>query len=343
MQRFFILGVALAAAGCRGASGESAPSPSAPALIRTAPVIRERVARPLIATGMLSPKDEIALSFKVGGVVNRILVDDGSIVRAGDTLASLELSEIDAAVTRARSAAEKAERDLGRADRLYRDSVVTLTQLQDTRTAAQVASADLDAALFNRRYAVITAPSSGVILDRQAEPGELVTVGRTILSLGSVARGSVVRVGLADRDAVRIHRGDAAVVHFDALPGREFPGRVTEIAAAAETATGTFRVEVAIRERGGPASGLIGRVTIQPSEAILATVIPLEAVLEADGDQASVFVLSDDGASVSRRLVTLGSIAGDRVVVTRGLEGVRSVVTAGAAYLRDGQAVREAR
>lgn len=336
-----VLTVAVAAASCRGASGEVARPAPAVVSVRVAPVSEAVVAPSVTATGTLSPKEAVALSFKIGGVVSRILVDPGATVRAGDTLAALELGEIDAAVARAQSATEKADRDAARAERLYGDSVFTLSQLQDTRTQAQVAHADLETALFNRRYAVITAPAAGVILERQAEPGELVSAGRPVVVLGSRARGSVLRVGLADHDVVRVHRGDAAVVRFDALPDRQFQGRVGEIAAAAEPATGTYAVEIALPGAATLASGLVGQVEIHPSAGRRATVVPIEALLEADGDQATVYVLSSDGTSAERRRITVGFVTGDRVAVVRGLEGTRAVITDGAAYLRDGQAVKE--
>jgi RND family efflux transporter MFP subunit len=328
---------------CSGASGNSVPDPRAvAALVRTAPVTHEVLAPPVVATGTLGPKEEIALSFKIGGVISRVVVDAGARVRAGESLAALDLREIDAAVTRAQSAADKAERDLARARRLYGDSVVTLSQLQDAETGAQVSRADLESARFNRRYAVIVAPAGGVILRRQAEPGELVAPGAPVLVLGSNGRGAVVRVGLADRDVVRVRRGDRAVVRFDALPDREFTGRVTEIAAAAEPSTGTYGVEIALPEAAGLASGLVGQVEIRPSTGLSTTLVPIEAVLEADDTEATVYALSGDGTRAERRRVTVAFIAGDRVAVDRGLEGVAAVITDGAAYLNDGAAVRVA-
>src|SRR6266498_4478874 len=162
---------------------------------------------PVIATGLLGPKEEIALSFKIGGVIARVLVDPGVRVSAGDTLAALDLSEIDAAVARAKSAADNAERDLARAQRLYADSVVTLAQLQDAETGTTAARSDLETARFNRRYALIIAPAAGVILRRDKEPGELAAPGAPVLVLGSTARGAVLRAGLADRDVVRVGLG----------------------------------------------------------------------------------------------------------------------------------------
>jgi len=328
----------LAAAGCARTRAET-PVGNEPTAVRTAAVRAERIAPPVTATGVLAPKEEVALSFKVGGVVARVPVDEGRTVRAGDTLAALDLREIDAAVTRARAAVEKVDRDLARTRRLYADSVATLEQLQNAQTGMDLARAELETATFNRRYAVIVAPSGGVILRRAAEAGELVQAGVPIITLGSRARGVVLRVGLADRDVVRIARGDPAVVRFDALPDRVFRGSVTEIAAAADAATGTYGTEVTVPGAAGLSSGLVGQVEIRPSARDVFTLVPVDALLEADGDRATVFTVSADGRRAVRRTVQIAFLAGDSVAVS-GLDGVRSVVTDGAAYLNDGDAVR---
>src|SRR5262249_9666424 len=146
----------------------------------------------------------------------------------------------------AQSAEEKAKRDVTRFERLYKDSVVTLVQLQDARTALSVASADLDATVFNQRYATIVAPAGGTVLARKQNPGELISSGAPVLTLGSSARGAVVRVGLPDRDVVQVQVDNPAVVRFDAYPDKVFAGRVSEIAAAASAGTGTYAVEIAL-------------------------------------------------------------------------------------------------
>jgi multidrug efflux system membrane fusion protein len=315
----------------------------APVTVRAAEVTHERLTRPILATGTFGPRDEIALSFKVGGVIESVNADEGARVRRGEVLASLDLIEIDAALTRARSAADKAERDLTRARRLYADSVTTLSQLQDAETAADVARADLRAAEFNYRQAVIVAPADGVILARSVEPGETVGPETRALTLGSRKRGAVVRVGLADRDVVRVERGATASATFEAIPGQAFRGRVTEISGMASPGIGTYAVEVALEGAGDLPAGLVGRVEITPREANSGPVVPVEALLEADGDRAVVYALSADGLRAERRNVTVALLSGDRVAVTEGLDDVTMVLTDGAAWLRDGSDVRVVR
>jgi membrane fusion protein, multidrug efflux system len=336
-----ILVLSFGIAGCaRGRAAAPDAREKTLVAVRVGRLAFELVTRPVTATGTLGPKEEVPLSFKVGGVIAKLRVDEGQSVRAGDTLALLDLSEIDAAVVRARSAAEKAERDLTRAQRLYGDSVATLEQAQNAETGRDVARAELETARFNRRYAIIVAPASGVILKRSAEPGELVQAGTPILKLGSHARGVVVRAGLADRDVVRVRLGDRAVVRFDAFPDRTFEGTVTELAGASDPMTGTYDVEVTIPGGSRLASGLVGQVEIRPAATKPVALIPIESLLEADGSHATVFAVSADGRRAERRSVTIAFLAGDRVAVTSGLEGVTTVVTDGAAYLDDGAMLR---
>lgn len=335
-----VIGALVLMAGCTAGSAASTEQSAAPVAVRLADVVETELVQPVVVTGTVGAKEELALAFKVGGVVARIDVDAGQAVRAGQTLAMLDLVEIDAAVSRAESGAARAEREHERARRLHADSVVPLAQLQDAETAAQMARADLDAARFNRRHAVIIAPADGIVLQRRAEPGELIGPGAPVLVLASRARGTVLRAGLADRDAVRVRRGDVALVRFAALPDRTFDGRIVEIGAAADPVTGTIPVEIALPAGGTLFSGLVGTAEIRPAASTPARLVPVEAVLEADGASATIFTLADDGASAERRTVRVARIAGDHVVITAGLDDVREVITDGAAYLVHGSSVR---
>ncbi len=328
---------------CGRAGGQSAPAPDARVPVRTAVVLDSLVARPVIGTGTLVAKEEVQLAFKTGGIVAEVRVHEGDRVRAGEVLAALDTREIDAHVRQAESGATKADRDLARARNLYRDSVATLEQLQNASTAADVARADLTAARFNRRYAVVVAPSDGTVLRRAAEPGELVAPGQPVLTVSSAARGQVVRLGLADRDVVQLQRGDEARVEFDAVPGQSFEGRVSEIGAAADARTGTYTVEVALAGARALPSGLIGRVEVRPARPERLRLVPVEAIAEADGDTGSVYALRPDGRTVARVPVSIAFIEGERVAVRGGpdeLPAGARVVTSGVAYVEDGGRVQ---
>jgi RND family efflux transporter MFP subunit len=341
-----VLAISLLSAGCSGRSPAAPPTAAADAEpVRAAAVEDAHVAAQARAVGVLVPRDEVRLAFKAGGVIDDVTVDAGDRVRQGQVLAVLKRQEIDAAMDQATEAVEKARRDLERARRLRADEVATDEQVQDLTTAYNVAAANLQTARFNARFARIEAPADGVVLQRLAEKDELVQGGQPVLVVGSTSGGWVVRTALVDRDIVRVQAGAAAEVYFDAFPGRPFPGKVTQVAAAADPLTGTFDVEIEVAPQGARfVRGLVAKVTLGLEEPAgsgrASTVIPLTALVEADGTTGTVYVLDAAGKVARRRQVTVGAIVGDRVVVHAGLARGQRVVTEGAAWLSDGRAVR---
>ena len=251
-------------AACRGAADARTvdADAGAPVPVAVATVASGAVDEPVTATGTFASRDAIPLSFKIGGVIDRVTVDQGARVAKGQLLAALDLREIDAMVDKARAGLEKAERDAARIKRLAADSVATLAQLQDANSALDAARADHATARVNREYAIIVAPEAGVVLQREATPGATIGAGTTVLTIGGSTRGKVLRAGLTDRDALRVRVGDTATVAFDALPTATYHGTVTLLGGAADPRTGTYTVEVTLRDAGPLPEGLVGRVVI---------------------------------------------------------------------------------
>ena len=349
-----LLALLLVAAACGRAAHGAATPPETVTPIQLADVVPAGQSATVHATGTLGAKDEVLLSFKIGGIVGSVLVDDGAKVRRGQVLASLDQREIEAMVAKATAGAEKARRDAARAERLYHDSVATLAQYQDVQTARDAAEADLRAAKVNHEYATIVAPSDGVVLLRIANAGQMVGSGSPVIQFASSGRGSVLRAGVPDRDAVRLAIGDRAEVAFEAVPGKVFTGRVSQIGAAADPRTGLFVVEVALDGVQALPSGLVGHVAISPrgrgrgtagerratgktipdANGALVYSIPADALVEGDKEHGTVFTVDAAGTRARRVTVSLVGLAGERVLV-RGLDGVTRIVRSGATWLTD--------
>lgn len=310
-------------------------------LVQTTPVVVEERAFPLHTSGKLASKTEVKLSFKTGGIVQKILVDEGQSVRKGQLLAQLNLAEIEAQVRQAQSAWEKAERAVQRAQNLFADSVITLEQLQDARTALEVAAADLRIAEFNLKHSRIYAPSNGRILRRFVEQNELVGQGVPVLFFASTENDWILRVSVTDRDVLRLQPGDSASVVFDAYPERSFAGAIAEIGETADPATGTFEVEVRV-DAGDTRliSGFFAKVDLFPSARKSYAIIPIEALYLGDGNRGYVFALDPTGRQAVKRAIKIARILDAELAVSGGLDGVQEVITAGVAYLTDGAPVR---
>ena len=154
--------------GCGFADQSAPPSITAATAVRAAQTTSGPAAPAIAANGIVASKDEMRLSFKVGGVIRNITVQEGMVVKAGQKLAEIELAEVNAQVEQARQLALKAQRDLTRGENLYADHVISLEQLQNLRTQTALARAQLQSAEFNRSYAQITPPTDGVVLRRLA-------------------------------------------------------------------------------------------------------------------------------------------------------------------------------
>ncbi|MCS3657494.1 efflux RND transporter periplasmic adaptor subunit [Salinibacter ruber] len=315
---------------------ETSPTPvgTAPATARTTPL-------PIPASGRLASQAEVQLAFKVGGIIQDLRAQEGDRVRAGQLLARLDLSEINARVQEARSALEKAQRDLKRTRRLYRDSVATLEEMQNAETAVETAEARLQRARFNREHAVIEAPESGRIFRRHAEAGEQVGPGTPVLTLGATGRGWVLETGLPESDVVRVSLGDSATVTFDAHPNTPLDAEVTAIADAANPRTGTYEVELSLSNTDVPLkSGFIGRVTLHPSGTKDYVAVPARALVSGEGRQGTVFTVDPDSQTVRRRSVEVARVLGSTIVVSEGLSASTPVVVEGKRAVSEGNKVQ---
>ena len=326
---------------CSHRSNAQQQAANAPRPVRVAAVTTAPLNDAVRAVGLLGPKDEAKLAFKLGGVIEAIHVEEGAAVKSGQVLAFLRQTEIAASVEQARQAASKAARDLIRGKALFADGVATEEQVQDLSTAHEIAGAALRAAEFNSSYARIVAPADGVVLRKLAQPNELVQAGQPVLVVGGGSRGWVVRLGLADRDRVRFQVGDRARVDFDAFPSQSFAGRISNLASSADPATGTFTVEVQVEPGAARfVQGLVARVSLSPRSGAMGRVVPVSALIEANGSEASVFVFDPQKSVVHRVAIRLGQLHDREVEVLEGLAAGAEVVIDGAAYLANGESVR---
>lgn len=332
-----------------GGCGSQPSTDAAPTLaderipVYTAAVQQKSISLPITSSGILTSSAEQRLSFKIGGVIRKIYVDEGDMVRAGQLLAVLDKTEIDAQVAQAQQGLTKAERDLSRVEGLYRDSSATLELLQNATTGRDVAKETVRIATFNQQYAEIRATRAGKIIKKLANEGEITGPGMPMFVLFETgANDWVVQINVSDRDWARLNLGMPAEVRMDAYEGTLFQGKITDLAPAADPASGLYPVEIRIQPQGKRfAPGLFAEVAIKPSQSRAYTMIPVEALVEGNGQEAFVFAIQPDGESVKKLSVKVAFMEGNQAVIASGLEGVIEVVTSGAPYLNEKKKVRK--
>ncbi len=211
------------------------------------------------------------------------------------------------------------------------------------------ARAQLETARLNLRDTALVAPRGGVILDRKIEIGSLVAGGSVGFVLADVSTVKAV-FGVPDSVVRRLAPGLPLSVTTEAFRGVTFAGRVTAISPSADAQSRVFDIDVTIANGDGRLRpGMIGAVDISPDASHDAErrdrpAVPLGAVVRtaARPDQYAVFVVPgrDRDGTAQSRVVTLGAIDGNLVVVTSGLAAGERVVVMGAALLKDGETVR---
>ncbi len=308
--------------------------------VKTYALLQEEGRLIINSTGMLSTENEAKYAFKIGGVIDRIYVSEGESFVKGKLLAKLKIEEIDAGFVQVKLGKEKAERDLQRITNLYNDSVATLEQLQNTKTAYEIAVKQFDAVSFNKEYAFIYATSNGFVTKKIANEGEIVSGGTPVLAINENSNDSwVLKVGLSDKDWALVEKGNTASIVLDAYPDKILTGIVSKKLLAADLASGSFQVEIKVKCEGiSPALGMFGRAKIVTNNVQKYQSIPYDALIEADGKWAFVFVPLPNG-KVKKQIIEIAGFDDDKVNVKSGLEGIHEIVLTNSAFLNSNSTI----
>lgn len=293
-------------------------------------------------TGLVSTESEAKYSFKIGGVISRVFVEEGQFFRKGQLLATLNSTEISAGLMQSDLSVEKAQRDYQRAVNLYKDSVYTLEQLQNTKTALDIAHKAKDAVAFNAHYSKIYAASDGFVSQKIASEGEVIGPGMPVLAINETQQNNnyLLKVGVTDREWAIINPGQKATVTLDGYADKKFDAFVFRKSQAADQTLGSFQVELKLKlDDINPAVGMFGKAEISTNQDENVKVIPYASLVEADGDKA--FVFTPDGANkVKKTPVTISRFDNQQVYLKEGLDGVKEIVISNSAYLNEKSAIK---
>jgi len=275
------------------------------------------------------------IATRMSGTVERMLVEVGARVRAGDALVALDASDVEARVAGARAQEDLAGRTFQRIQNLQRDGAASQQELDQATAALEAARAQRTEAEAQQAYAVVRAPFDGLITRRLADPGDLAVPGRPLLTI--VAPGALKVV--ADLPAARagsLATGGVASVRVE---GAIHPVRISRVVPALGGGSRTFRVEAAF-QRGvaGLIPGTYARLEVEAGGEGPRWV-PADAVVDR-GQLTGVWAVESD--TVRLRWVRLGQRRPGAVELLAGPAGMDVVVRRPAPELVDGQPVSSA-
>jgi RND family efflux transporter MFP subunit len=310
--------------------------------VEVVPVSGARATSVIAGTGSFRHEREIVLSFRDPGTVREVKVESGDFVRKGQVIARQDFAQLDMRASNAAAQYQKSIRDLDRDKKLAAQGWISGQRLADRQTAVTSAKAALDSANFDRRISTLAAPSDGLVLVRHVRAGEVVGSGMAVITLTDIRSPMVVRAALADADVARVRLGDPAWVTVSALPGTRLAGTVSRIDQRVDIRTGATDVDIQVPSTAGLKTGFVASFGITARAAALTngtgtqgTAIPAEAIVEASGTTATVYVVDGTGKHAKRMRVGFLGFDGDFARVT-GLAAGQKVVTSGGALVKDG-------
>jgi RND family efflux transporter MFP subunit len=333
----YVIAAALLTSACREEKKPEQTDETIPVKIISSAALSQSQA--VETSGLLGSDNEARLAFKIGGIIKDILVKEGDHVRKGQLLATLNTTEIAAQTGQAEENFLKAKRDAQRVQNLYRDSVSTKEQLENSQTALVLAEKQLDIVKFNLSQTKIFSTTDGVVIQKLQNAGEQVQGGAPVLYVSSTSKQDwIVKCGLTDKDWARLKGGEKAEINFDAFP-QTFTGSVKTLAQASDPVSGLYQAEIRLdRPSTKLANGLFAKVNIYPKEKTNMISVPVDALIEGDDDSAFVFVAN--GNKAEKKRVKIAFLEGDKAFILAGIDAGAKVIREGSAYLAEGSVIK---
>jgi RND family efflux transporter MFP subunit len=331
----------------------------------------------LNASGYVTARRQATVSSKITGKITEVFIEEGMPVKAGQVLARLDTSAVSrglalaqAEATAAASSREEtrvrvhqAQLDLDRAEQLNRTQISSRSDLDRARAERDAARARLaqqedqliaahrqtDIQRQNLEDTIIRAPFDGVVVSKDAQPGEMISPvsaggGFTRTGVGTIVDMNSLEIEVDVNEAYinRVHPDQKVEAVLDAYPDWKIPAHVITAVPTADRQKATVKVRIAFDQRDQrvlPDMGVkVAFITDQPASAAATLVEVPRAAVRREGETDIVFVVKEGKAE--RRAVKVMNAEGDNARLSSGIADGEEVIVEGPADLKDGDAIR---
>ena len=314
--------------------------------VTSAPVKEEDWAPILSAVGSVSAVQGAVLSTDLAGTVAEVKFESGAVAKKGDVLVRLDVSSEEGQLRTAEADLELARQDLGRTRDLAARKVISKAELD----AAESKFKQKEGAVDNMRAMVgkkeVRAPFDGQLGIRQVNVGQMINAGQQVVALTALDP-VYVDFALPQQELAKLSAGFEVRVHTDAVPGREFKGKLTAVNSTVDTVTRNVTLQATLENPDHALRpGTFAKVEVMLPEKHKALVVPGSAISYAPfGD--SVFVIEKkndpktgkESQTIRQQFVRVGEARGDFVSINDGLKPNETIVSTGVFKLRNGMTV----
>ncbi len=308
----------------------------------------EEIPETYSTTGTLIADDRVEIASRLMGFIRELRVREGSTVKKGDLLLTIDPTEIEARLSEARARLAQAqarvneiEVDFRRYKRLYEQKLIPASRFQKAELALQVAREELRVAQANLRrvevqlqYAEIRSPVDGVVVEKRKQTGDIATPGAAILVIEN-PDNIVLKTFIREDHVSHVQVGDRLVVTVDAARLKTI-GTVTQVVPAGDPATHSYLVKATLEDTGQARIGMFARAEflIGSKWGIL---IPEEALVRR-ADLPGVYVVDEQGVA-HFRMLRVGRRMDGRVEILAGLRGGERIVLRAATPVHTGDRI----
>ncbi len=331
------MGLALCALVCAACGQQKTEKPAAfpmeavTPVVSVTPAVRQMVPQNEVYSSSVQANVVNNIAPQSGGRIQKLNVEVGDFVSAGQILAEMDRVQLDQAALKLKND----ETELARVKQLQAEGGVSQSDYEALELAFNVSKSSYENLLENT---ILRAPVSGVVSARNYDRGDLYTMGQPVYTVQQITPVKLL-VAISETDYTRVKRGDKVSLTVDALPGKTFTGSIIRLYPTMDALTHTFNAEIRVaNSKRELRPGMYARVTVDfgSSESI---VVPDAAVIKQQGSgQRVVYVLEPDH-TVSVRMVTPGRHFGSNYEILSGLEEGTQVLTGGHTNLKSGDKV----
>lgn len=323
-----------------GDGGDRRARQSGPVAVETAAARLGTVRETVAAVGTTRAVSSVRIVPTTSGLATRIAFEAGQRVEASAVLVELDSASEQAAVSEAESELANLRRQVGRAETLRAQRLLSAADLDDLRSRLGIAEARLAAARGQLQKRVVRAPFGGVVGLRNIHLGDYIDSSTTLTTLDDLDTVEL-EFRIPERYFRAVETGQAVAATSVAFPGQTFVGVVHEVDTRIDTATRSFRVRAELPNPDALLpDGLFMAVSLVVGEREDAVLVPEEAII-SEGGRNYLYVV--DGETASKTMIVLGQRLDAGVEVRAGLAPGSEVVTKGHQTLRDQSPIRPVR
>ncbi len=290
-------------------------------------------------SGTIEESETIPLSFSSVGTVSKVFVSEGSAVKKGQLLATLDNTTYRNAYAMAHATEQQAEDAYNRLTPMHKNGNLSDVKYVEVETGLRQAKAAAAIAKKNLDDCNLYATTDGFVGKRSIDPGMAGVPNLASITLVKIAK-VYARVSVPENEISVVKKRNKAVIKIGALGSQEYSGMVDEIGVVADLLAHTYRIKIGIANKNYEIKpGMICNVTIETVGPHHGLVVPSRAVLVDETGRNFLYVVSSHNKA-TRKYVATGSLLNNGIEIIEGLQANEAVVVAGQHKLVDNASVQ---